>query len=350
MVQRGVHVKTTVAIGISGGVDSSVAAYLLQRQGYDVIGLWMDILGNPENAEDAQRVADFLSIPLHIIDVHNEYRDSVLSYIQEVYSLGRTPNPCVMCNRKIKFGALLEKAHSSGIKFDLFATGHYALIKGNQQTGRFHLYKSASTDKDQAYFLSMLKQHQLAHLIFPLSGMEKSHVKKVASNIGLFTALKKESQDLCTGDYRNFIDRLSPKGNFITKEGTVLGQHKGIEHYTIGQRRGLGISSSGSPYYVVGIDPGRNTVILGFDDDLKSREFTVSSVNWIPYEYPELPLKAICKIRYRDNGAPAVISEGETDGTFIVRFDSPRRAVTPGQIAAFYSSTEVLGAGIIEDR
>ena len=342
--------KKTVAVGISGGVDSSVAAYLLKKQGYEVLGLWMDILGNPENAADARRVTEFLSIPFHIIDVHNEYRDSVISYIQEIYSLGKTPNPCVMCNRKIKFGAFLEKARSSGINFDLFATGHYAKIKENKQTGRFHLYKSASAEKDQVYFLSMLKQDQLAHLIFPLSGMEKDDVKKVASEIGLFTALKKESQDLCTGDYRNFIDRNSPKGNFITKDGTVLGQHQGIEHYTIGQRRGLGISSSGLPYYVVNIDPGQNTVILGFDDDLKNRQLTVSATNWIPYEFPELPLKAICKIRYRDKGAPAVITEGKTAGTLTVQFDNPRRAVTPGQIAVFYSTIEVLGAGIIESR
>ncbi len=340
--------KPTVAVGISGGVDSSVAAYLLKKQNFNVIGLWMDILGNPENAADARRVTEFLSIPFHIIDVHKEYRDSVLSYIKEVYSLGKTPNPCVMCNRKIKFGVLLEKAHSSGINFGLFATGHYAKIRENKQTGRFHLYQSASAEKDQVYFLSMLKQNQLAHLIFPLSGMEKNEVKKLASEIGLFTALKKESQDLCTGDYRNFIDRNSPKGKFITKDGTVLGQHQGIENYTIGQRRGLGISSSGLPYYVVNIDPRQNTVILGFDNDLKSRELKVSGVNWIPFDYPQLPLKVICKIRYRDKGAPAVITESKTAGTFIVRFNAPRRAVTPGQIAVFYSNTEVLGAGTIE--
>ncbi len=342
--------RKTVAVGISGGVDSSIAAYLLKKQGFNVIGLWMDILGKPDNAEDARKVAEFLSIPFYSIDVHQKYTDSVISYIQRVYSRGQTPNPCIMCNRKIKFGALLETARSSGIDFDFFATGHYACIEKNNQTGRYHLKKSVSDDKDQVYFLSMLKQSQLANLIFPLCGMEKSSVKKLAADMGLFTADKRESQDLCTGDYREFIETPSHGGAFIDTEGRVLGRHKGIELYTRGQRRGLGISSSGPPYYVVGIDPVRNTVTLGYDDDLMSRECTVSQVNWISWNHPVLPLKVLCKIRYRDTGAPAVITEGREEGTYTVRFDYSRRAITPGQTAVFYRNTEVCGAGIIEDH
>ncbi len=335
-----------VAVGLSGGVDSSVAAYILKESGYDVTAVWMDITGNPEAGNDAEKVSDFLDIPFYRIDLKEEYNRSVITYVNSEYLSGRTPNPCVMCNRNIKFGVFLDKAMKSGVEFDYFATGHYALISKNSTTGRYSLKKGLSS-KDQVYFLSMLRQSQLERLIFPLGEMNKAQVREIAENIGLFTAMKKESQDLCTGDYRDFITSKPGTGNFVDKDGNILGKHKGIEHYTIGQRRGLGISSSTEPYYVTQIIPEENTVVLGFDGDLKSTEMTVNNTNWLPFTEPDLPMNVTCKIRYRDNGAPAVIADRTSDGKYRVLFKEERRAITPGQIAVFYDSNEVIGAGII---
>ncbi len=345
-LQGAFTMKKKVAVGLSGGVDSSVAAYILKERGYDVTAVWMDITGNPEAGNDAERVSEFLDIPFHRIDLKDEYDRTVISYVNREYLSGRTPNPCVMCNRNIKFGIFLDKAMESGVEFDYFATGHYALVSKNSRTGRYSLKKGLSS-KDQVYFLSMLRQSQLERLIFPLGEMDKTQVRGIAEDIGLFTAMKKESQDLCTGDYRDFITAEPVAGNFVDKDGNILGKHKGIEHYTIGQRRGLGISSTAEPYYVTQIIPEENTVVLGFDSDLKSTEMIVNSTNWLPFEKPELPVNAVCKIRYRDSGAPAVITDRTEDGNYRVVFEKERRAITPGQIAVFYDGDEVLGAGII---
>ncbi len=336
-----------IAVGLSGGVDSSIAAYLLIKEGYEVIGIWMDILGRPENSIDAERVAEFLEIPFYRIDISGAYRNHVINYIKNEYTSGRTPNPCIFCNRNVKFGAFLDKALESGIVFDYFATGHYANLIKYPETGRYGLEKGFSDNKDQVYFLSMLTQNQLKKLIFPLGNMNKSEVREIAGKIGLFTALKKESQDLCTGDYRQFISESSESGSFIDIYGNVLGRHRGIENYTIGQRRGLGISSSTEPYYVIKIRAEENTVVLGFDDDLKSKEMYVKNTNWFPFSEPELPYRIICKIRYRDNGSPAIIVEKTDVDTYRIVFQEERRAITPGQIAVFYKDAEVIGAGII---
>lgn len=337
-----------IAVGISGGVDSSVAAWLLKKEGHDVIGIWMNLFGDESLAKDAESVADYLKIPFYQIDLQSEYNKIVVSYIKEEYSLGKTPNPCVMCNRGVKFGLFIDKALSLGLEFDYFATGHYSIIEYNKLTDRFLLKKGIHEGKDQAYFLSMLSQKQLGRILFPLGGKIKSEVRKIAAEAGLFTTDKRESQDLCSGDYRDFIDKSKGPGNFVSDNGLILGQHKGIENYTIGQRRGLGISSSGEPWYVIGIKSEKNEVILGINNDLLNKGMIVSKCNWISTPKPDFPLKADVKIRYRDNGAPAVITKyGEN--LVQILFSKERRAVTPGQIAVFYDGDIVVGAGIIEN-
>jgi len=336
-----------IAVGISGGVDSSVAAYLLKQKGHDIVGIWMNLFGDIQNSKEAEKVADYLGIELYKIDLKNEYNEIVVSYIKNEYSRGKTPNPCVMCNRGVKFGLFLEKAMSMGVEFDYFATGHYAIIEKDKKSGRYLLKKGIHTGKDQAYFLSMLSQTQLSSILFPLGDRKKADVRKIAEDLGLFTSISKESQDLCSGDYRDFIDNTLGPGQFVDAYGNILGQHKGLENYTIGQRRGLGISSNTLPYYVTGIKVESNEVILGFDNDLLNKGMIVSSCNWISIEFPELPLYIDAKIRYRDKGAPAIVTQIEND-KFKVVFEEERRAVTPGQVAVFYKGNTVVGAGIIE--
>jgi len=344
-MERGQFMK--VAVGISGGVDSSVAAWLLKKEGHEVIGIWMNLFGNDSSSKDAEKVATYLNIPFFKIDLQTEYNEIVISYIKDEYSLGKTPNPCVICNRGVKFGLFIEKALSIGIEFDYFATGHYSIIEYNKETSRFLLKKGIHTGKDQAYFLSMLSQKQLGKIIFPLGGKTKPEVRKMAEAAGLFTTNKKESQDLCSGDYRQFIDKSKGPGNFIDESGFVLGQHNGIENYTIGQRRGLGISSSTEPWYVIGIRPEKNEVVLGYNNDLLNKGMMVSNCNWISTPRPDFPIKVDAKIRYRDNGASAILRDIEED-LIEVSFSEDRRAVTPGQIAVFYNGDIVVGAGIIQ--
>ena len=336
-----------IAVGISGGVDSSVAAYLLKKEGHDVIGIWMNLFGDASLAKDAENVSKYLKIPFFKVDLQTEYNNIVVSYIKSEYAEGKTPNPCVMCNRGIKFGLFIDKALASGIEFDYFATGHFSIIEYNKSNDRYLLKKGFSDGKDQAYFLSMLSQKQLSRILFPLGGKTKSEVREIAKEAGLFTFDKSESQDLCSGDYRDFIDNSSGPGNFINTDGIILGEHKGIENYTLGQRRGLGISSNTEPYYVIGIKSNTNEVVLGYDNDLLNSGMLVSDCNWISTENPVFPLKADAKIRYRDKGAPAILTKINTN-IIKVDFNSERRAVTPGQVAVFYNDNIVIGAGIIE--
>ncbi len=336
-----------IAVGISGGVDSSVAAWILKKEGHEVIGIWMNLFGNESLAKDADRVAKYLEIPFFKIDLQSEYNEIVVSYIKDEYSLGKTPNPCVMCNRGVKFGLFIDKALSIGLEFDYFATGHYSILEYNKKDNRYLLKKGVHEGKDQAYFLSMLSQKQFSRILFPLGGKIKSDVRKIAEEAGLFTTDKKESQDLCSGDYRDFIDKSRGPGDFVDESGLILGQHKGIENYTIGQRRGLGISSSTEPWYVIGIRPEKNKVVLGYNNDLLNKGMIVTKCNWISTPKPDFPIKVDAKIRYRDNGVPAIITEIEED-LIRVLFSEERRAVTPGQIAVFYDADTVVGAGIIE--
>lgn len=336
-----------IAVGISGGVDSSVAAYLLKKEGHDVIGIWMNLFNNETLAVDAEKVCQFLEIPFYKINLETEYKDIVINYIQTEYTAGKTPNPCVICNKGVKFGLFIEKALDLGIDFEKFATGHYSILEYSKESDRYLLKKGFHEGKDQAYFLSMLSQNQLGRILFPLGGKTKTDVRLIAEKIGLFTSKKKESQDLCSGDYRDFIDKLRGPGKFVDENNIILGQHKGIENYTIGQRRGLGISSGTDPYYVTGIRPETNEVILGFNTDLLNMGMIVSDCNWISCVKPAFPLTLNVKIRYRDSGAPAILNISKNNSVE-VNFLQERRAVTPGQVAVFYDDDTVVGAGIIE--
>jgi len=339
-----------IAVGLSGGVDSSVVAYLLKKEGHDIIGVRMNLFPNGDMSEedDAKKVADYLGIDYLSIDMSLEYNAKVVDYIQREYLSGRTPNPCVICNRSLKFGLFLDKVIESGFQFDKFATGHYALIDEDKDNNRFILKKGSHTDKDQAYFLSMLTQKQLSQILFPLGHMVKSEVKKIAENAGLFTAKKRESQDLCSGDYRAFITPSKEKGYFITKDGVKLGQHKGIENYTVGQRRGLDLSSAGDPYYAIAIDAENNNVIVGYNKDLLSSSMIVGPINWGSVSQPSFPLNIEVKIRYRDKGIAGRIEKEIEPGKFLIIFSQERRAVTPGQLAVFYNNDCVVGSSFIE--
>lgn len=340
-----------IAVGLSGGVDSSVTAYLLQKEGHEVIGVRMNLFPPGENTDedDAQKVADFLGIPFYTIPMEEEYHNTVIEYMKKEYLSGRTPNPCIVCNRYVKFGLFLDRVFKAGLDFDMFATGHYALIDHNRETDRYELRKGTHSDKDQAYFLSILTQDQLSRIRFPLGHMEKSEVKAIAEEAGLFTAKKKESQDLCSGDYRKYIsDAESVKGKFIDTDGLVLGSHRGIENYTIGQRRGLGLSSSGDPYYVVGLDGITGNVIVGYNKDLFSDSMVVGHINWGAVVEPQLPLDVTVKIRYRDDGITGQILKTLEGDKYLIHFSEKRRAVTPGQLAVFYDGDIVLGAAFIE--
>jgi len=335
-----------IAVGLSGGVDSSVAALLLKNAGHEVVGINMKLLKDMETS-DAEKVAKHLEIPFQSIDMTDLYREKILRYIQEDYSSGRTPNPCVRCNRELKFGLFLDRAMEQVGRFDRFATGHYARIQ-ELESGRLALYKGTYAEKDQAYFLSLLSQEQLKRILFPLGELSKPDVRKMASEAGLFTAEKGESQDLCIGEYRNFLGETSGRGNFVDKNGKVLGQHKGIEHYTVGQRRGLNIAA-GYPVYVISINSRENQVVVGPDEDLFSEEMTIAQVNWGSVESPELPWKGSVKVRYRDQGVDAWLEEALEGGRFRIRFSEQRRAVTPGQLGVMYDAQGAVAlAGIIQ--
>jgi tRNA-specific 2-thiouridylase len=357
----------TVAVGMSGGVDSSVAAYLLKKQGYNVIGLTMKIWkGGEENQsfkksgcygpgeagdiEAAQKVAKELGITHHVLDLHTEYEQAVLKYFRDEYLAGKTPNPCVICNQKIKFGLLLEKAQQSDIAFDFFATGHYARIEQDLQNQRFFLKKSIDAKKDQAYFLYRLTQEQLAKVIFPLGNLLKDEVKKIASQIGFRDlADKPKSQDFYEGEsFADFFDvGDSQPGDIVDTSGHVIGKHNGVIHYTIGQRKGLNIGGLKEPLYVIALDSQNNKVIVGQREKLMANALIADDLNWISIEPPTSSLKATAKIRSTQPEKSCTVIPFDAN-CVRVDFDEPQMAVTPGQSIVFYDGDLVLGGGVIQ--
>lgn len=342
---------------MSGGVDSSVSAYLLSKSGYDVIGVTLKLhednlnekgCCNLDAVEDARRVANKLGIPYYVLNMKDVFRKYIIEYFISEYEAGRTPNPCIACNKYIKFGALLDKAKSLGVP--LVATGHYAIIekKGN----RYLLKKAKDITKDQSYVLYNLTQEQLSKSIFPLGKLTKKEVRKIAQKIGLQVADKPDSQEICfipDNNYKEYIENNSTNesipGEFISNDGTVLGYHSGICNYTIGQRRGLGIVT-GSPMFVIDIIKETNQILLGSEDDLLSKESIVNNLNWISIDNLVEEMNATVKIRYRAVANKAKLIPLSSDSIKVV-FDKPQRAITKGQAAVFYDNDLVIGGGTI---
>ena len=342
-----------VFIGMSGGVDSAGAALLLQDMGHEVSGVTLvlqDCKDPAPDIADARAAAERLGIPHHVLDLRERFAGQVMDRFVAEYAAGRTPNPCIDCNREIKFGAMLDWALAQGA--DAIATGHYARVAFNGETGRWELLRGRDRSKDQTYVLYQLTQHQLSHLLLPVGEYEKPAIRAKAEERGLINAHKSDSQDICfipDGDYAAFLRRyggLTPvPGDFVDAAGHVLGRHKGLECYTIGQRKGLGVSAD-RPLYVVAKDLEHRRLVLGDNADLFTRELTADRVNLI--SIPELtgPTVVTAKTRYSQKEAPAVIEPLE-GGRVRVVFDQPQRAITPGQAVVFYDGERVVGGGTI---
>lgn len=338
---------------MSGGVDSSVATKLLLDEGHKVVGVTLDLFcapHNDENIAEAQEVCRKFGIEHRVYATRDEFATHVITPFITSYLAGATPNPCIACNRYIKFGALVSYAIEQG--FDAVATGHYARIEQDAKTHRYLLKKGIDPAKDQSYVLYNLTQKQLKHTVFPLGSMVKETVRTIARQAGFETAAKKESQDICfipDGDYHGFIERKKPKsvhpGKFLSIDGTEIGRHRGITHYTIGQRRGIGMGF-GKPMYVVAKDAKTNTITLGENPDLLAEGLIAGDVNLISVETLVTPMCVQAKIRYNQKGTDAVIS-GRPDGTVRVDFAQRQRAVAPGQAVVFYQNDIIIGGGTI---
>jgi len=360
---------TRVVVALSGGVDSAVAAALLVEQGYEVVGIMMRLWSaserplenrccSSEAVDDARRVSQLLDIPFYLVNYEREFRERVVDYFLAEYGQGRTPNPCLACNRHIKFDLLLKRALSLDAEY--LATGHYCRVR--YEAGRYHLLRGVDGLKDQSYMLHVLGQEQLAHVLFPLGDFTKEQVRALAAERGLPVAEKAESQDLCfvpTGDYRPFLRASRPEalvpGAVVDVTGRELGRHEGLALYTIGQRHGLGSVTGGQrpaeagsadPLYVVGLDHVHNTVILGQGDALLRDHLIVREPTFVAGHPPVGRMRVSAKVRYRSPDTPATVSMLQ-DGRVLVTFDQPQRAITPGQAVVFYQGDEVLGGGLI---
>jgi tRNA (5-methylaminomethyl-2-thiouridylate)-methyltransferase len=359
--------KKKVMIGMSGGVDSSVAAAILLEKGYDVVGvtmqIWPDMSEEIQKNEggccslsavdDARRVSDKLGIPYYVMNFKDIFKQKVIDYFTDEYTKGRTPNPCIACNRYVKFDALMQKAVAMGM--DYIATGHYAKVEYDDKFKRYLLKKSATESKDQTYALYTLTQDQLSKTLMPVGDFTKDKIREKAKELGLTVATKPDSQEICfveDNNYGRFIcentDYKTTPGNFTDTSGRILGRHKGIIHYTVGQRKGLGISFS-KPMFVVDINKDTNTVVLGEGNEVFTNTLIAEDLNFIAFEKLEAPRKVKAKIRYSAKEAAAEIFPLE-NGDIKVVFDTPQRAITPGQSVVFYEGDIVIGGGIIKTR
>jgi tRNA-specific 2-thiouridylase len=345
--------KGKVAVALSGGGDSAAAALLLTEAAYEVIGIHMRLWDSPHSEDQAHRaenICRILDIPYHQVDLQKEFESCVVDYFCQEYQQGRTPNPCVACNQHIKFGLLLDKTLS--LSADYLATGHYARAEHSRDGHR--LLKAADARKDQSYFLYTLTQEKLGHVLFPLGEYSRDEVKQMAKQAGLPTAAR-SSQDICFISQKNYATFLSQRfsstpGDIVDTRGRKLGQHRGIAFYTIGQRHGLGLSSTqylsaGKPLYVTRIEPESNRVVLGHEKELYSQKLTARKLNWISGKAPREPITVTAKIRYKSKEAEAIVFPG--NDSVDVHFAQPQKAVTPGQAIVFYNAGEVLGGGII---
>jgi tRNA-specific 2-thiouridylase len=354
--------RQRVVCGMSGGVDSSATAALLLDQGFDVIGitlkLWPQDCVNraedkccgPQAVTDARSVCDRLGIPYYLIDEAAEFQKHVIQYFADEYKAGRTPNPCVMCNQNLKFGRLIDRAAQLGA--DYIATGHFARIEKNADGSRYLLKRGRDPRKDQSYFLFSLRQDQLARALFPLGEKTKSDTRAVARHCNLKTADKEESMEICfvpDNNYGGFLQQANlvqkHRGEIVDLAGKILGHHDGIEFYTIGQRRGLGITTP-EPVYVVELDVENNRVVVGSDSALDRDEFTATNCNWIPFDRLAEPVEVTAKIRYNHPGTPATVTPS-SNGAVKVKLHTSQRAITPGQAAVFYQDDVVVGGGWI---
>lgn len=348
-------------IGMSGGVDSSVAAYLMQQAGFDCIGATMRLYANQaeepessccslEDVEDARSVAYRLGMPFYVFNFSDDFRVKVMDAFVEAYEHGLTPNPCIECNRHLKFDRFLRRAQELGCAY--IVTGHYAQIA--EKKGRYLLKKAADAAKDQTYFLYTLTQEQLAHTRFPLGRLTKAEVRAIAEEKGFINAKKHDSQDICfvpDGDYMAFMERYTGRrytpGDYLDRDGKVVGQHKGAVGYTLGQRKGLGIAL-GAPVYVCGKDMEKNTVTVGPNEALFHRTLRASAMNWFPFDSLTEPMRVKAKTRSRMAEQPAAVYP-EENGAARVEFDEPQRAITPGQAVVLYDGDTVVGGGTITE-
>jgi tRNA-specific 2-thiouridylase len=365
---------TPIAVAMSGGVDSSTVAALLVRQGHKIVGMTMQLWNQrrlpelvPETSGhgrccslddvyDARRVAEQVGIPYYVVNFEKQFEEQVVQPFVDEYLAGRTPVPCTLCNNYIKFDRFLEMADAVGA--DQIATGHYARVRYDEPTGRYQLLRARDGSKDQTYFLFGLTQKQLARTLFPLGEMVKPEVRELAREMDLAVASKGDSQEICfvpNGDYAAFlnaylkdkgIEPQTTRGEIVTTDGRTLGEHHGIHHFTVGQRRGLGISSP-EPLYVISTDPQTQRVVVGGNDDLLCGRFSAGRVNWISIEGVRAPVRAQVKIRNKHAAAPATLHPTADPTSVEVVFDEPQRAVTPGQGAVFYDGDLVLGGGWI---
>jgi len=350
-----------VVVAMSGGVDSSVAAALLKQQGYDVIGMMMRLWSEPGKEDSnrcctpdsmamARRVAAKLDIPFYVVDAKAVFRETVVQYFLDGYAAGQTPNPCLLCNRQIRWTFLLE--HALALRADFMATGHYVRQRTTDD-GRHQLLRAVDPSKDQSYVLHVLDQEKLSKALFLVGEYPKAEIRQIAESLNLPVYKRPDSQDLCFlagEDYRRFIQRNAAEmlvpGEIVRRDGQALGQHNGLANYTIGQRKGLGVSSP-VPLYVLGKDADTNTLIIGEADELGRDELTANDVNWISGNAPKEPFRAEVKIRYTAREAWAQVTPLENGKQVQVRFDAPQRDVTPGQAAVFYDGDLLVGGGII---